>query len=198
MSAFERSLTVLADLGAILEPFEGEGFDVEPIWRAINHTVWRARFAALIDAQPQAFSETFRRQVASAAEVSGADYQAAMFARTALFHRVQGLLARADWLAMPTLTRTAVPVGQDLFLRWRSTASPATTCARPGIHGRWRSTCRDIRRSACPADGARTDCRWGCIWWAASGRMRHCWVSPGCSSRSRPGRIADPTFDRTA
>ena len=43
------------------------------------------------------------------------DFQQAMFDRTALFRRVQALLARADVLAMPTLTRTAVPIEQDLF-----------------------------------------------------------------------------------
>ena len=38
-----------------------------------------------------------------------------MFDRTALFRRIQSMLARADWLAMPTLTRTALPIEQDLF-----------------------------------------------------------------------------------
>ena len=38
-----------------------------------------------------------------------------MFDRTALFRRVQSLLAQGNWLAMPTLTRTALPIDQDLF-----------------------------------------------------------------------------------
>jgi aspartyl-tRNA(Asn)/glutamyl-tRNA(Gln) amidotransferase subunit A len=38
-----------------------------------------------------------------------------MFARTALFRRVQSLLARGHLLAMPTITRTALPIDQDLF-----------------------------------------------------------------------------------
>ena len=113
--AFDDALAALRALGAIVEPFDGDGFDVEPIWRTINHTVWRTRFAPLIEKHPETFSETFRRQVASASSVSGADYQAAMFARTALFHRVQGLLANADLLAMPTLTRSAAPLDQDLL-----------------------------------------------------------------------------------
>ncbi len=113
--AFEASLARLAGLGAELEPFSGEGFDVEPIWRAINHTVWRARFAAIAAEHGEQLSATFLRQVASAAQVSGVEYQQAMFDRSALFQRVQALLARADFLAMPTLTRTALPLGQDLF-----------------------------------------------------------------------------------
>ncbi|MDM0007249.1 amidase [Variovorax sp. J22G73] len=113
--AFSAALQTLASLGATLEPFDGDGFDVEPIWRAINHTVWRARFAPLVDKHPDSFSETFRRQIASAASVSGVEYQEAMFARSALFKRVQGLFDTADLLAMPTLTRSALPLAQDLF-----------------------------------------------------------------------------------
>src|SRR5262249_15738824 len=60
-------------------------------------------------------SETFLKQLALATEVSGVDYQEAMFARTALFRRVQSLLARGNLLAMPALTRTALPIDKDLF-----------------------------------------------------------------------------------
>jgi|1115.fasta_scaffold03498_5 aspartyl-tRNA(Asn)/glutamyl-tRNA(Gln) amidotransferase subunit A len=112
---FSAALQTLASLGATLEPFDSSGFDVEPIWRAINHTVWRARFAPLVEKHPDSFSDTFKRQIASAAHVSGVEYQEAMFARSALFKRVQGLLAKADALVMPTLTRSALPLGQDLF-----------------------------------------------------------------------------------
>lgn len=113
--AFGASLDRLAGLGAELEEFSGEGFDVEPIWRAINHTVWRARFTKLVTKHGPALSETFVRQVDLATNVSGVDYQEAMFARTALFRRVQSLLARGHLLAMPTITRTALPIDQDLF-----------------------------------------------------------------------------------
>ncbi|MDB5828436.1 MAG: putative amidase [Variovorax sp.] len=113
--AFSRSLETLTSLGAELEPMSGEGFDVEPIWRAINHTVWRTRFESLAAKHRDELSETFLKQLALAERFSGMDYQQAMFDRTALFHRVQTLLARADFLAMPTLSRTALPIDQDLF-----------------------------------------------------------------------------------
>ena len=113
--SFRASLHRLAALGAELEEFTGEGFDVEPIWRAINHTVWRTRFSTLAAEHKDVLSETFLRQLALAANVSGVEFQQAMFERTALFRRVQSLLARADLLAMPTLTRTALPIDQDLF-----------------------------------------------------------------------------------
>ncbi|WP_428851988.1 amidase [Imbroritus primus] len=113
--AFEASLTTLAGLGAELEEFSGEGFNVESIWRAINHTVWRTRFVELAEKHGDTLSPTFLKQIASASEVSGVEYQRAMFDRSALFLRVQDLLGRADFLAMPTLTRTALPIDQDLF-----------------------------------------------------------------------------------
>src|SRR4051812_1607460 len=114
-TAFEASLGRLAHLGAELEEFSGEGFDIEPIWRAINHTVWRTRFAKLAAEHGDALSEAFLKQLALATDVSGVAYQEAMFARTALFRRVQSLLARGHLLAMPTVTRTALPIDQDLF-----------------------------------------------------------------------------------
>lgn len=113
--AFEASLAKLAGLGAELEPFSGEGFDIEPVWRAINHTVWRTRFAPIVERHRDALSPTFVRQVESAAQFSGVEYQQAMFERSKLFLRVQALLERGDLLAMPTITRTALPIGQDLF-----------------------------------------------------------------------------------
>jgi aspartyl-tRNA(Asn)/glutamyl-tRNA(Gln) amidotransferase subunit A len=113
--AFRASLDRFAALGAELEEFSGEGFDIEPIWRAINHTAWRTRFEKLAAEHGSELSETFLKQLALAQRVSGVDFQQAMFDRTALFRRVQSLFARADMLAMPTLTRTALPIDQDLF-----------------------------------------------------------------------------------
>lgn len=114
--AFEQGLAALAGLGAELEPFDGDGFnDIEPLWRAINHTVWRTRFVEIVERHRDELSATFVRQVESAAQVSGVAYQKAMFDRSRLFQRVQALLERADLLAMPTIMRTALPIDQDLF-----------------------------------------------------------------------------------
>ena len=113
--AFEAALARLADLGAEVEPFDGAGFDVEPIWRVINHTVWRTRFLPLIEREPDAYSATFRRQIATASAFSAQQYQEAMFARTALYRKVQALFDQADLLAMPTMSRTALPLGTDIF-----------------------------------------------------------------------------------
>ena len=114
-AAFSASLKTLEALGAELEEMPGDGFDVEPIWRAINHTVWRTRFERLAAEHRDELSETFLKQLALAQRTSGADYQQAMFDRTILFRRVQALLQRGDMLAMPTISRTALPIEQDLF-----------------------------------------------------------------------------------
>jgi aspartyl-tRNA(Asn)/glutamyl-tRNA(Gln) amidotransferase subunit A len=113
--AFKAALERLAGLGAELEEFSGESFDIEPIWRAINHTAWRTRFEKLAAEHGDELSETFLRQLALAQKISGVDYQQAMFDRTVLFRHVQSHLQRADLLAMPTITRTALGIEQDLF-----------------------------------------------------------------------------------
>jgi aspartyl-tRNA(Asn)/glutamyl-tRNA(Gln) amidotransferase subunit A len=114
-SAFDAALRALETLGARLEPFDGAAFDVEPIWRAINHTTWRTRFAPMAERDGARMSPSLLQQLALAKDVSGADYQQAMFDRAGLFRHVQNLLEGADFLATPTLTRGAPPIEQDLF-----------------------------------------------------------------------------------
>lgn len=115
LTCFEAALNRLADLGAEMIPMKGDDFDIEPIWRVINHTTWRARFAEMVAREGNRMSPSLIRQVDLASEVSGIEYQQAMFARASLFRRVQGMLKEADLIAMPTLSRTALPIEQDLF-----------------------------------------------------------------------------------
>jgi len=114
-AAFDAALRRLADLGAALEEMPGEGFDIEPLWRVINHTTWRSRFADMVARSSERMTPSLVRQVNSAAHITGTDYQSAMFARAALFRRVQSLFHRGDFLATPTLLRPALPIEQDLF-----------------------------------------------------------------------------------
>ena len=114
-TAFERALGCLAGLGAELVELRGDLPDMEPIWKVINHTTWRARFLALLERPDNRLSPSLVRQVKMAADWSGVDYQRAMFQRTDLFRRVQGWFETADFLVTPTLSRTALPIEQDLF-----------------------------------------------------------------------------------
>ncbi|MDF2234291.1 amidase [Albimonas sp. CAU 1670] len=114
-AAFDASLARLADLGAELIPFDGEGLDVEPIWRAINHTTWRARFGPMAEKDGDRMTPSLLSQLALAQDVAGVDYQQAMFDRATLFRRVQDLFEGADFLVTPTVSRVAPGIEQDLF-----------------------------------------------------------------------------------
>jgi aspartyl-tRNA(Asn)/glutamyl-tRNA(Gln) amidotransferase subunit A len=114
-TAFEAALGKLKDAGAELVELTAELPDMEPIWRVINHTTWRARFSEMILRDGNRMTPSLVRQVAMAEEWSGADYQRAMFQRADLFRMVQKWFDGADYLVTPTLSRTALPIDQDLF-----------------------------------------------------------------------------------
>lgn len=114
-AAFEAALATLRSMGAQLEEMPDEGYDVEPVWRVINHTSWRGRFAPLAEAHGEKLSPSLLQQLALAQHVDGVAFQQAMFARTALFRRVQAQLETHDFIFTPTLSRTALPIDQDLF-----------------------------------------------------------------------------------
>ncbi len=112
---FEASLNRLSNLGASIELVDGKGMDIEPIWRTINHTVWRTRFADLAARFGPDLSDTFHRQLALAEDISAMAYQQAMFERSRLFLSVQAMFERCDFLAMPTVSRSALSIDHDLF-----------------------------------------------------------------------------------
>jgi aspartyl-tRNA(Asn)/glutamyl-tRNA(Gln) amidotransferase subunit A len=114
-AAFEQALVRLRDLGAELIELSEALPDMEPVWKVINHTTWRARFDEMIRRDGNRMSPSLVRQVAMAANWSGADYQRAMFQRSDLFRMVQRWFETADYLVTPTLSRTALPIEQDLF-----------------------------------------------------------------------------------
>jgi len=114
--AFEDALAHLQSMGAQLcEMPATTDFDIEPLWRTINHTVWMTRFGQWARERPQDLSPSLLQQLELARHVTGVEYQRAMFDRTRLFRHVQAQLHENDFLAMPTLSRTAVAIDQDLF-----------------------------------------------------------------------------------
>jgi aspartyl-tRNA(Asn)/glutamyl-tRNA(Gln) amidotransferase subunit A len=116
VAAFESALGHLRSLGAeLVELPQSADFDIEQLWRTINHTVWLARFSQMARERPGDMSPSLIQQLGLAAHVSGVDYQRAMFDRTRLFRHVQSLLRDNHLIAMPTLSRTALPIDQDLF-----------------------------------------------------------------------------------
>ena len=114
-TSFEQALVRLRELGAELVELTDALPDMEPVWKVINHTTWRARFDEMIRRDGNRMSTSLVRQVAMASDWSGADYQRAMFQRSELFRMVQRWFETADYLVTPTLSRTALPIDQDLF-----------------------------------------------------------------------------------
>jgi aspartyl-tRNA(Asn)/glutamyl-tRNA(Gln) amidotransferase subunit A len=114
-TAYEAALVKLKDAGAELVELAGDLPNMEPVWKVINHTTWRARFSQMILRDGEHMTPSLVRQVAMAEEWTGTDYQRAMFQRADLFRMVQKWLDGADYLVTPTLSRTALPIEQDLF-----------------------------------------------------------------------------------
>ncbi|NDH60709.1 MAG: amidase [Alphaproteobacteria bacterium] len=114
-ASFERALGRLRELGAELVELDAKLPDMAPVWKVINHTTWKARFDDMIRRDGNRMTPSLVRQVAQAADWSGADYQRAQFQRTEIFRMVQGWFESADYLVTPTLARTALPIDQDLF-----------------------------------------------------------------------------------
>jgi aspartyl-tRNA(Asn)/glutamyl-tRNA(Gln) amidotransferase subunit A len=114
-SAFDRALGRLRGLGAELVELTEALPDMEAVWKVINHTTWRARFDDLIRRDGDRMSPSLVRQVAMAMDWTGADYQRAMFRRAEIFRLVQRWFEDVDFVVTPTLSRTALPIDQDLF-----------------------------------------------------------------------------------
>ena len=114
-TAFEMSLVRLRELGAELVELSDALPDMGTAWKVINHTTWKARFDDMIRRDGNRMTPSLVRQVAEAADWSGADYQRAMFQRADLLRMVQGWFETADYLVTPTISRTALPIDQDLF-----------------------------------------------------------------------------------
>jgi aspartyl-tRNA(Asn)/glutamyl-tRNA(Gln) amidotransferase subunit A len=115
-ACFASALQLLADLGSELcEMKSASQFDIEPLWRTVNHTVWKARFGRMAEEHAGELTPSLVRQIELAKDYTAVDYQQANFARTRLFRHVQDLLSTHDFIVVPTLSRTALPIGQDLF-----------------------------------------------------------------------------------
>ena len=115
LATLDRAAKLLSEAGAAVEPLEAQIEPIEPLWRVINHSTWRARFAVMVEKHRDIMTPTLVRQVDEAEAFSATDYQLAAFKRGLLFRTVQGWLAKYDALLMPTLTRTALPIGNNLY-----------------------------------------------------------------------------------
>jgi aspartyl-tRNA(Asn)/glutamyl-tRNA(Gln) amidotransferase subunit A len=115
LEACEVAAMALGQLGASVEPMDDDIEPVEPIWFAYSSALWNARFRDLLPQWGNKLSPTLLRQMELGKDLTAEAVGRALLARTQLYRKVQGWLESFDLMAMPTLTRTAIPIGERLF-----------------------------------------------------------------------------------
>lgn len=115
LRACAEALATLAGLGATVDEVGGDFTNPEAIWFVNNGAYRMAQFGHHLRQHRAIMCPTFVRQLDRVASYSAAELYAAIFERTRLYRQVQGWFEAADIIAMPTLSRSAVPIDQDFF-----------------------------------------------------------------------------------
>jgi aspartyl-tRNA(Asn)/glutamyl-tRNA(Gln) amidotransferase subunit A len=115
ISACEAALAVLAELGATVETHEAPFENPEAVWFVNNGAYRMAQFGHHLRAHRAIMDPTFVRQMDRVANYTAAELYGAIFQRTRLYRQVQAWFDACDIVAMPTLSRSAVPIDQDFF-----------------------------------------------------------------------------------
>ncbi len=115
LSRCEGMAGLLGEFGAVVEPMGDDLEPTEPFWLTMSTALWNARFADLLPRWGNKISPTLMRQMQGGEKMSGEDVGRALIDRTKLYRRVQGWFERFDVIAMPTLSRTALGIDENLF-----------------------------------------------------------------------------------
>lgn len=115
LSACESALATLAGLGATVSELTSHFENPESVWFVNNGAYRRAQFGHHLEQHRAIMCPTFVRQMDQVASYSAAELYEAVFARTRLYRQVQAWFENADIVAMPTLSRPALPIDQDFF-----------------------------------------------------------------------------------
>jgi aspartyl-tRNA(Asn)/glutamyl-tRNA(Gln) amidotransferase subunit A len=115
LSACEAALQAFASLGAAVDELTVPFTNPEAVWFVNNGAYRMAQFGHHLRQHRAIMCPTFVRQMDRVANYSAAELYAAIFERTALYRQVQAWFEHADIVAMPTLSRSAVPIDQDFF-----------------------------------------------------------------------------------
>lgn len=115
LAACEAALAVLAELGATVSELTTPFENPESVWFVNNGSYRRAQFGHHLEQHRAIMCPTFVRQMDRVASYSAAELYQAIFARTRLYRQVQAWFETADIVAMPTLSRPALPIDQDFF-----------------------------------------------------------------------------------
>jgi aspartyl-tRNA(Asn)/glutamyl-tRNA(Gln) amidotransferase subunit A len=115
LSACEAALGTFGELGASVSELTAPFDNPESVWFINNGAYRMAQFGHHLKQHRAIMCPTFVRQMDRIAEVSAATLYQAIFARTRLYREVQEWFERCDVVAMPTLSRAALPIDQDFF-----------------------------------------------------------------------------------
>ncbi len=110
-----NAASTFADLGADLHDMADDMEPTEPMWLVLSTALWNARFSAVLPEWRDRMSPTLVRQMAGGKEHTAEMLARAHIERTKLYRKIQGWFEHTDIIAMPTLTRTAVPLQEALF-----------------------------------------------------------------------------------
>jgi aspartyl-tRNA(Asn)/glutamyl-tRNA(Gln) amidotransferase subunit A len=115
LTAGEAALAAFANLGAQIAELTAPFENPERVWFIINGAYRMAQFGHHLQQHRTIMCPTFVRQMDRVALCSAADLYEAVFQRTRLYRQVQSWFSDCDIVAMPTLSRAAVPIDQDFF-----------------------------------------------------------------------------------
>jgi aspartyl-tRNA(Asn)/glutamyl-tRNA(Gln) amidotransferase subunit A len=115
LTACEAAVATLGECGAEVDELTDAFSNPESLWFVNNGAYRMAQFGHHLAQHRAIMCPTFVRQMDRVASYSAAELYDAIFARTALYRQVQAWFDAVDIVAMPTLSRSAVPIEQDFF-----------------------------------------------------------------------------------
>jgi aspartyl-tRNA(Asn)/glutamyl-tRNA(Gln) amidotransferase subunit A len=113
--ACEAALAALSGLGAEIAELTAPFENPERVWFVVNGAYRMAQYGHHLKQHRDIMSPTLVRQMDRIALCSAAELYDAIFQRTRLYRQVQSWFDACDLVAMPTLSRAAVPIDQDFF-----------------------------------------------------------------------------------
>jgi aspartyl-tRNA(Asn)/glutamyl-tRNA(Gln) amidotransferase subunit A len=111
----EAAAMMLGKLGASVEPMDDDMEPTAPFWLVLSTALWNARFADLLPEWRDRMSPTLVRQMDAGRGHTAEMLAKAYVQRTRIYRQIQSWFDRFDVIAMPTLTRTALPIEERLF-----------------------------------------------------------------------------------
>jgi aspartyl-tRNA(Asn)/glutamyl-tRNA(Gln) amidotransferase subunit A len=115
VTACESALAAFGELGAQIHELSAPFDNPEAVWFVNNGAYRMAQFGHHLKQHRTIMCPTFVRQMDRVASYSAAELYDAIFQRTRLYRQVQSWFDTCDIVAMPTLSRSAVPIDQDFF-----------------------------------------------------------------------------------